>query len=219
MPARASRSAQDSPAGPAPITATRLPVATTRDRSGRQPSSSAASTMYFSTAPMVTAPKPSLSVQLPSHRRSCGQTRPQISGSGLVSCASAAASCDAAFARQLQPVRDVVVQRALPRAVRIAAVQAAPGLVLGLGVAEAAVHLAPVAALAQLQRDPRRHLPRRLAEGEQGRPLACCFPSCSRDLRLRSSPLAGEAPLVGGAPKGRGSDAHSGARTCEASLG
>ena len=45
-----------------------------------------------------------------------------------------------------QPVRDVVVQRALPRAVRIAAIEAAPGLVLGLGLAEAAVELAPVAA-------------------------------------------------------------------------
>jgi glutamate synthase (NADPH/NADH) small chain len=39
--------------------------------------------MYFSTAPMVTAPNSS-SVQLPSHSRSCGQTRPHTSGSGLV---------------------------------------------------------------------------------------------------------------------------------------
>ena len=92
MPLRASTSAQASPAGPAPITATRLPVAVTWLKSGRQPLSKAASTMYFSTAPMVTAPKPSSSVQLPSHRRSCGHTRPHISGSGLVVWHSAAAS-------------------------------------------------------------------------------------------------------------------------------
>lgn len=79
------------PAGPAPITATRLPVGCTSLRSGRQPLASAVSTMYFSTAPMVTAPNSS-SVQLPSHRRSCGHTRPQTSGSGLVEWHSAAAS-------------------------------------------------------------------------------------------------------------------------------
>jgi len=75
--------AQDRPAGPAPITATRLPVGVTLPMSGRQPVARAVSTMYFSTAPMVTAPNSS-SVQLPSHRRSCGHTRPQTSGSGLV---------------------------------------------------------------------------------------------------------------------------------------
>ena len=48
--------------------------------------------MYFSTAPMVTAPKPSLSVQLPSQRRSCGHTRPHTSGSGLVLWHRSAAS-------------------------------------------------------------------------------------------------------------------------------
>ena len=36
---------------------------------------------------------------------------------------------DAAFARQFQPLRDAVVQRAAPAAIRIAAVQAAAGLV------------------------------------------------------------------------------------------
>lgn len=67
-------------------------VATTADRSGRQPWAKAVSVMYFSTAPMVTAPKPSLSVQLPSHNRSCGHTRPHTSGNGLVEWHSSAAS-------------------------------------------------------------------------------------------------------------------------------
>jgi hypothetical protein len=52
--------------------------------SGRQPCLTASSVMYFSIEPMVTAPRPSFSVQAPSHRRSCGQTRPQTSGSELV---------------------------------------------------------------------------------------------------------------------------------------
>src|SRR5690606_33751790 len=45
---------------------------------------------------------------------------------------------DPAFLHQLQPVGDVVVDRALRLAVRVAAVQAAPGLVRRLGLAEAA---------------------------------------------------------------------------------
>src|SRR3546814_1310418 len=46
-----------------------------------QPSFHAVSVMNFSTEPMVTAPWPENSMtQLPSHRRSCGQMRPQISG-------------------------------------------------------------------------------------------------------------------------------------------
>jgi hypothetical protein len=48
--------------------------------------------MYFSMAPMLTAPSPSFSVQAPSHSRSCGQMRPHISGSELVWCDSSAAS-------------------------------------------------------------------------------------------------------------------------------
>ena len=88
--------------------------------------------MYFSIEPMVTASKPVSSVQAPSHRRSCGQTRPQISGSGLVSCASSAASNSRPSRDQRQPVRDVVVHRALPLAVRIAAIQAARRLLDGL---------------------------------------------------------------------------------------
>ena len=72
----------------------------------------------------------------------------------------------AAFLDQLQPVRDVVVDRALRFAVRVAAVQATPGLVAGLGRAEAAVELVPVAADAFRQRHLRRHLARRIAELE-----------------------------------------------------
>ena len=77
-------SAHPSPAGPAPIIATFLSVQTTSDISGRQPSAKAVSLIYFSTLPIVTAPKPSFSVQAPSHKRSCGQTRPQTSGKVLV---------------------------------------------------------------------------------------------------------------------------------------
>ena len=91
-PLRASTSAQPRPAGPAPTMATRLPVATTSDMSGRQPCLKASSLMYFSTLPMVTAPKPSFRVQAPSHRRSWGHTRPQTSGRELVLCDNSAAS-------------------------------------------------------------------------------------------------------------------------------
>ena len=69
-PPRTRISAQASPAGPAPITATRLSVQTTSDMSGRQPRAKAVSVIYFSTDPIVTAPNPSFRVQAPSHRRS-----------------------------------------------------------------------------------------------------------------------------------------------------
>src|SRR5690606_34105306 len=80
------------PAGPAPIMATFLSVHTTLDMSGFQPMANAVSVMYFSALPIVTAPKPSLSVQAPSHRRSCGHTRPHTSGSELVWWLSSTAS-------------------------------------------------------------------------------------------------------------------------------
>ena len=49
--------------------------------------------MYFSTAPIVTVPWPACSMtQLPSHSRSCGQIRPQISGKVLVAWLSSQAS-------------------------------------------------------------------------------------------------------------------------------
>ena len=85
-------SAQPRPAGPAPTIATRLPFGWTFDMSGLQPRLSASSVMYFSIAPIVTAPRPSLSVQAPSHKRSCGQMRPQTSGSELVLWDNSAAS-------------------------------------------------------------------------------------------------------------------------------
>ena len=45
----------------------------------------AVSVRYFSTEPIVTVPCPDCSItQLPSHRRSCGQMRPQISGNVFV---------------------------------------------------------------------------------------------------------------------------------------
>jgi hypothetical protein len=58
--------------------AARLPGTST---GSTQPSSQAVSVMNFSTDPIVTAPWPENSMtQLPSHSRSCGQMRPQISG-------------------------------------------------------------------------------------------------------------------------------------------
>ena len=83
-PLRTKISAQPKPAGPAPIIATFLSVHFTCDISGRQPKAKAVSLMYFSALPMVTAPKPSFKVHAPSHKRSCGQTRPQTSGKVLV---------------------------------------------------------------------------------------------------------------------------------------
>ena len=78
-------SAAASPPGPAPM----MPTLSGRSAIGRagctQPSSQAVSVMYFSTAPIVTVPWPACSMtQLPSHSRSCGQIRPQISGKVLV---------------------------------------------------------------------------------------------------------------------------------------
>ena len=74
------------------MTATRLSVLTTLERSGRQPISNALSVMYFSMLPMVTAPNLSLRVQAPSHSLSCGQTRPHTSGRLLVWWESSTAS-------------------------------------------------------------------------------------------------------------------------------
>ena len=48
--------------------------------------------MYFSTEPMVTDSNPFSMTQLPSHRRSCGQMRPQISGKVLVALETSYAS-------------------------------------------------------------------------------------------------------------------------------
>ena len=83
-PPRARISAQPKPAGPAPMMATFLLVHLTPDISGRQPKANAVSLIYFSALPIVTAPKPSFKVHAPSHKRSCGQTRPQTSGKVLV---------------------------------------------------------------------------------------------------------------------------------------
>ncbi len=74
-------SAAESPAGPAPITPTDCLRAGPGTSGSTQPSSQAVSVMNFSTDPIVTAPWPENSItQLPSHSRSCGQMRPQISG-------------------------------------------------------------------------------------------------------------------------------------------
>src|SRR5690606_26961461 len=88
---------------------------------------------------------------------------------------------DAVLLHQLQPLRDGVVHRALPAAVRVAAVQAAPRLVLGLRRADAAVQLAPVAGGTQLDRNAPRHLTRQLEELEN---LLAAHAAC---LCLRSA--------------------------------
>src|SRR3546814_16768254 len=63
------------------MTPTDWPVAAPTCSGSTQPSAQAVSVIYFSTLPIVTAPWPENSIkQLPSHRRSCGQMRPQISG-------------------------------------------------------------------------------------------------------------------------------------------
>ena len=120
-----------SPAGPAPTIATRLSVGRTPDMSGCQPCLSASSVMYFSIEPMVTAPRPSLSVQAPSHSRSCGQMRPHTSGQRVGLVRQLGRLEQLALLDQLQPVGDVVVDRAFPFAERIAARQAAAGLLRG----------------------------------------------------------------------------------------
>src|SRR5450830_1012862 len=119
-PPRTSTSAQPRPAGPAPMIATRLPVGLTLDMSGRQPMANAVSVMYFSTEPMVTAPKPSLRVQAP-------PAADFRQGVGLVG--QFGGGEDIALGHQLQPVGNEVVHRALPFAIRVTATQAAVGLV------------------------------------------------------------------------------------------
>ena len=123
--------------------------------SGFQPALNASSVMYFSIAPMVTAPKPSLSVQAPSHRRSCGQMRPQTSGSELVLCDSSAASNRLPSSISFSQFGNVVVDRALPLAERIAAGEAAPRLLAGAAGIVGRVDLAEVAH-AHLHRHLRR---------------------------------------------------------------
>ena len=100
--------------------------------------------MYFSTAPMVTLSKPFSMTQLPSHSRSCGQMRPQISGKVLVAEADLVGLLQPALGGQLQPVRDVVVQRAMHLAERHAALRAAAGLLGRLLAGELAIDLVEV---------------------------------------------------------------------------
>jgi hypothetical protein len=69
-----------------------MPTDWSRSRGGlgglTQPIVQAVSVMYFSTEPIVTDSKPFSMTQVPSHSRSCGQMRPQISGKVLVACAT-----------------------------------------------------------------------------------------------------------------------------------
>ena len=102
--------------------------------------------MYFSTAPMVTVPWPDCSMtQLPSHSRSCGQMRPQISGMLLVAERQLVGLLEPPLGGQLQPVGDVVLQRAMDLAERHAALRAARGLRRRTRGAELGIDLAEVA--------------------------------------------------------------------------
>ena len=65
---------------------------------------------------------------------------------------------DASVAHELEPFRNAVVQRATPRAVRIAAIDAARGLVCAVAVGEVAVDLAITE-----HADRHRHLARQLS--------------------------------------------------------
>ncbi len=126
--------------------------------------------MNFSTEPMVTAPWPENSItQLPSHRRSCGQMRPQISGMVEVRVRQFIGFAQPALGGQPQPVGDVVVQRAMHRAIGHAALRAARGLVLG------AIHLERVRNLAEVLRalGDRALVPDRTAYGSRTSALDC----------------------------------------------
>jgi hypothetical protein len=163
-----------------------------------QPRSQAMSAMYFSTAPMVTLSNPFSMTQLPSHRRSCGQMRPQISGrcwwrSDLVGL------LQPPFRGELQPVGDVLRERAMHLAEGHAALAAPAGLLGGGGRFELAVDLAEVfapfadAALLRLRlreadelehavghgrspglRASARHAPVRPSAPAGDRPTLCC---------------------------------------------
>ncbi len=75
--------------------------------------------MYFSTLPIVTAPWPENSItQLPSHRRSCGQMRPQISGIVEVAFEELIGFAQAAFGGRRSQSGNMVVERAVRRAMR-----------------------------------------------------------------------------------------------------
>ena len=81
-PARASCCAQASPAGPDPMTATRLPVRRGGSTGSIQPSCQPRSTIAHSTVLIVTGLSSMLSVHAASH--GAGQMRPVNSGKLLV---------------------------------------------------------------------------------------------------------------------------------------
>ncbi len=147
-----------SPAGPAPTTATRRPVSTTAERSGRQPWRNASSVIERSMLPIVTAPKPSFQragafAQAILRTDAAADFRQRI---GLVHQRGRLEQTS--ILHQLQPVRNVVVHRAGAFAIRIAAIEAALGLAHRRGRREVAVDLA-VAEHA----DRHRHFARRRA--------------------------------------------------------
>ena len=89
-PARASCCAAASPAGPLPITATRLPLCAAGGSGTMQPSSKARSMMVFSICLMVTGG--SLMPSTHEASQGAGQMRPVNSGKLLVACSWRTAS-------------------------------------------------------------------------------------------------------------------------------
>ncbi len=89
-PQRLSSAAAASPAGPEPITATRLPVRRSGGSGTTQPSSKARSAIAISICSIVTGSSLMASTQADSH--GAGQIRPVNSGKLLVACSWSIAS-------------------------------------------------------------------------------------------------------------------------------
>ena len=198
MPARCRRSAQASPAGPAPTTATRLPVAGAWLRSGLPAvGQGGVDDVFFDgangdrTEAVVERARAFAQAVLRAH--AAADFRQRI---GFV--AQRRRFMDATFARQFQPLRDAVVQRATPTAIGIAAIQAAARLLFCLGLAEASVEFAPVALLGAI---PMECAPASRATGRENRRVVSCSSFAiarSSDGWTEASPLGKGAPRRGG---------------------
>ena len=103
-PARASCCAQAMPAGPEPITATRLPVLRGADLGWIQPSSQPRSTISHSMVLIVTGLSSMLSVHEASH--GAGQMRPVNSGKLFVECSVSERRLPLVAIDEIVPVRD-----------------------------------------------------------------------------------------------------------------
>ena len=124
------------PAGPEPITATRLPVLISGGSGLIQPSSKACSTIDFSMFLMVTGGSLMPSTHAASH--GAGQMRPVNSGKLLVACSCADRVFPAVAIDEIIPVRNDVVHRTAGVAERHAAIHAARALRLDVRLPETA---------------------------------------------------------------------------------